>query len=64
MIRIDPLTDEGKFDTDFFGSAEYPAYRARVEWYVKQEGFDLEMKIHILCLMDHFWQVQITPFNS
>ena len=36
MIRIDPLTEEGKFDTDFFGSQEYNSYRSRVEWYVLQ----------------------------
>lgn len=62
MIRIDPLTDEGKFDTEFFGSKEYAAYRAKVEWYVLQEGFNLEQKTHILQLLDRFWQVQITPF--
>lgn len=64
MIRIDPLTEDGDFDTEFFGSKEYSSYRARVEWYVKQEGFDLEIKTHIIQLMDHFWQIQITPFND
>lgn len=64
MIRIDPLTEDGKFDTEFFGSDEYNAYRARVEWYVMQEGFHLEQKTHILQLLDRFWQVQITPFGN
>ena len=64
MIRIDPLTEEGKFDTDFFGSPEYNSYRSRVEWYVLQEGFDLEIKTHVMCLLDRYWQVQITPFDS
>lgn len=63
MIRIDPLTEDGKFDSDFFGEKEYYRYRARVEWYIKQEGFDAEPQTYILSLMDHYWQIQITPFN-
>jgi hypothetical protein len=64
MVRIDPLDTEGKFDTEFFGSAEYPLFRAKVEWYILQEGFDLEQQTHILCLFNRYWQVQITPFKS
>lgn len=64
MIRIDPLTEDGKFDTEFFGSDEYNRYRARVEWYVIQEGFNLEQQTHIIQLLDRYWQVQITPFNN
>lgn len=63
MIRIDPLTEDGKFDTDFFGSEDYNLYRAKVEWYVIQEGFNLDQQTHIIQLLDRFWQVQITPFN-
>lgn len=63
MIRIDPLTDEGKFDAEFFGAKDYNQYRARVEWYIKQEGFSEEPNTYILCLLDKYWQVQITPFN-
>lgn len=64
MIRIDPLDDEGKFDTEFFGSKQYNGFRARVEWYVIQEGFNLEANTYILCLFNRYWQVQITPFNT
>lgn len=64
MIRIDPLTEDGKFDTEFFSSDDYNKYRARVEWYIIQEGFNLEYQTHIIQLLDHFWQVQITPFSN
>lgn len=63
MIRIDPLTTEGRFDTDFYGSEDYHLYRAKVEWYIKQEGFELQADTYFLFLFDHYWQVQITPFQ-
>ena len=63
MIRIDPLADDGTFDTDFFGSDDYNLYRLKVEWYIKQEGFDKKPDTYFLHLVGHYWQVQITPFD-
>lgn len=63
MIRIDPLTEEGIFDTDFYGSSDYNLYRERILWYVKQEGFDLKPDTYFIFLVNHYWQVQITPFQ-
>ncbi len=64
VVRIDPLTEDGAFDTEFFGSDDYNRFRSRVEWYIKQEGFDTTPGEYIMCVMDRYWQIQVTPFNS
>lgn len=64
VVRIDPLTEDGAFDTEFFGSNEYNRVRARVEWYIKQEGFDTTPGEHVMCLLDRYWLIQVTPFEN
>lgn len=63
MFRIDPLTKEGVFDSDFFGSDEYPAISKKVEWYLHQEGFDSKDTEFVITLLDHLWVVKCKPFS-
>lgn len=62
MLRIDPLTDSGVFDTEFFASEEYTAHRKLVEQYLKNEGFDTTSDTIIIQLGDHLWSIRNSPF--
>lgn len=63
MFRIDPLTDDGVFDGEFYCSKEYTAYYKKVEWYLKVEGFnDIEKEI-VIRLFDHLWIIKKAPFT-
>lgn len=62
MLRIDPLTETGVFDTEFFGSDEYPHHRKLVEQYLKAEGFDTTTDTIIIQLGDHLWSIRNSPF--
>lgn len=62
MLRIDPLTDTGVFDTEFFASNEYNAHRKLVEQYLEREGFDTTTDTITIQLGDHLWCVKNTPF--
>ena len=39
MFRIDPIKEDGSFDTDFYGSYDYVMFRKALEKYLKEEGF-------------------------
>lgn len=39
MFRIDPINEDGSFDTDFYSSYDYTSFRKALERYLKQEGF-------------------------
>jgi len=63
MIRIDPLTVEGRFDTDFYGSEEYKSVRDKVLWYLKEEGFAERPDTYFMQLFDHYWQIEVSKKN-
>ena len=58
-IRIDPLTFDGRFDTDFYSCEEYQTAKAKVLWYLKEEGFDVIPNTYFLYLYNHCWQIEI-----
>ena len=60
MIRIDPLTFDGRFDMDFYGSDDYPKIKEKVLWYIKEEGFDKKPDIYFLNILNHYWQIEVT----
>jgi hypothetical protein len=64
MLRIDPLTETGVFDTEFFGSNEYTHHRKLVEQYLKDEGFDTTTDTITIQLGDHLWCVRNTSFGD
>ena len=64
MLRIDPLTETGVFDTEFFGSDEYPHHRKLVEQYLKAEGFENTSEPIVLQLGDHAWSIRYAPFGE
>jgi len=39
VFRIDPIKENGSFDTDFYGSYDYASFRKALERYLKEEGF-------------------------
>lgn len=63
MFRIDPLTEDGVFDGEFFGSKEYAAYAKKIEWYLKIEGFDTTTKEIVIRLLDHLWIIRAKPYK-
>jgi len=56
LYRIDPLTLEGTFDNDFYGSDEYADEVRVLKYYLKEEGFDEKMKEEfIITIKDRAW---------
>ena len=39
MYRTDPLTDDGNFDVEFFGSSHFEAEQKSLIRYLNEEGF-------------------------
>ena len=60
MLRIDPLTETGVFDTEFFRSDEYTAYRKMVEQYLENEGFEDIPKPIANKIGNQLWSVRDT----
>lgn len=58
MLRIDPITEKGTVDVDFFSSEEYQKYYRIVEKYLKDEGFDLLEEDFIIEIADHTWSIR------
>ena len=58
MFRIDPLTDTGTIDVDFFTSEEYTFYRKKLEIYLEAEGFDSLKGGFTIAMFDRFWYVK------
>ena len=63
MFRIDPLTDDGVFDSKFYASSEYTTFHKKVEWYLKVEGFDTTTDEMVIRLFDHLWIIKYKPFK-
>jgi hypothetical protein len=63
MFRIDPLTDDGVFDSKFYASEEYTSFYKKVEWYLKTEGFDTTPNEIVIRLFDHLWIIKHNPFK-
>jgi hypothetical protein len=60
MIRIDPLTYEGRFDSDFYADDSYKQIRKKVEDYIRAEGFLDKPDTYFLNLFGHYWQIEIS----
>jgi hypothetical protein len=57
MFRTDPMTDEGKVDTEFFASAEYVAERECLVKYLYDEGFNLKEEEFVIDFKSRRWHV-------
>ena len=64
MFRIDPLTDDGVFDSEFYSSQEYTTFYKKVEWYLKMEGFDTTPNEIVIRMFDHLWIIKHNPFTQ
>lgn len=64
IIRIDPLTYDGCFDTDFYGTEDYSLIRDKVLWYIKEEGFDLKPNTYFIEILNHCWQIEVKEDSS
>jgi len=58
-IRLDPLTFDGRFDVDFYGSENYCSIRDKILWYIKQEGFDTKEGVYFFEMCNHYWQLEV-----
>lgn len=56
-MRTDPLTDDGRFDTEFFASHEYEAEQKNLIQYLKTEGFDLKEEDFVIDFRSRRWHV-------
>ena len=62
MLRIDPLTEKGTIDVDFFSSEEYIAHSKIVEKYLKDEGFETITEDFVIQIVDRLWSIRrISP---
>jgi hypothetical protein len=64
VFRIDPLTEDGVFDGEFFSSKEYSLYAKKVEWYLKIEGFEDTTNEIVIRMFDHLWIIKHNPFKN
>lgn len=58
-IRLDPLKENGTFDTDFYESEDFKYEAAVVEKYIIQEGFSDEKRQFSIRLLNREWWVSI-----
>ena len=58
-IRIDPLTEDGAFDHEFYSSKEYTKIRNVVLHYLCAEGFDKEVGEHTVVIRDQCWYITV-----
>ncbi len=56
-FRIDPLTDEGTFDNDFFASPFYESEKLSLSNYLMDEGFDTLKNDFIIDYRSRRWHV-------
>ena len=57
IFRTDPLTDDGKFDVDFFASSEYVAEQKSLIRYLTTEGFTEINEEFVLDYRSRRWQI-------
>ncbi len=60
MVRIDPLTYDGRFDTEFYASESYSEIKKKVLWYITEEGFMNKPDTYFINIYNHYWQIEIT----
>ena len=58
-IRIDPLKDNGTFDTDFYESSDYKCEASIVKKYIIDEGFAEDKRQFSIKLLEREWWVNI-----
>jgi hypothetical protein len=57
VFRTDPLTDDGKFDVDFFSSPYYKRDQENLIRYLYWEGFEAMKKPFIIDFQCRRWQI-------
>ena len=62
MFRVDPLNDNGEFDSDFCGTPGYGKFEKHVINYLKAEGFDEKTEEFVISLFGHTWRCSVSPF--
>jgi hypothetical protein len=56
--RTDPLTDDGKFDVDFFGSSEFETEQKSLVNYLNLEGFDKFEEEFVIDYRSRRWHIK------
>lgn len=64
MLRIDPLTEKGIFDSEFYASKEYTEHYKLVKAYLEKEGFNDTSSTITIQLGDHLWCIRNTAFEE
>ncbi len=59
-MRTDPLTDDGKIDTEFFASCEYSEEQKSLVRYLKLEGFNDKTENFVIDYRSRRWHVTFT----
>jgi hypothetical protein len=57
VFRIDPIKEDGSFDTDFYGSYNYVMFRKALERYLKTEGFKEILEPMIFQFANRSWRI-------
>lgn len=64
MFRTDPLTDDGKFDNDFFISPFYKDEQKSLIEYLYLEGFELKTEDFIIDYRSRRWHIILSKKNE
>lgn len=56
-MRTDPLTDDGKIDTEFFASSEYAEEQKSLFRYLQLEGFESKKEKFVIDYRSRRWLV-------
>jgi hypothetical protein len=59
-MRTDPLTDDGKIDTEFFASMEYKEEQKSLVRYLNLEGFDTKKEKFVIDYRSRRWLISPT----
>jgi len=57
MFRIDPLTENGSIDVEFYISDDYSKHKKILENYLNQEGFENIEEPIVIQLQGQYWSV-------
>jgi hypothetical protein len=57
MFRVDPITEEGKVDLEFFASEDYKIESKILSDYLKKEGFEVKEGRFFIDFYGRTWEV-------
>ena len=63
-MRIDPLDEDGNFDSDFFQSDEYYSIEARALEYAKTIENTITSSCFVFSVYEHDWLVSRSQFTN